>query len=80
MGGDEANVKCIKSKPISSKNCNIHECEFFNWKTSDWGECSLECGQGTHSRTVKCISSITGDVDDSKCGDINTKPPIERKL
>ena len=47
------------------------------WKTGDWGECSVACGDGTQSRSVECIDETDGgSVPDSNCP--SPKPKSER--
>jgi hypothetical protein len=48
----------------------------FKWTTSPWGECSVECGSGTQTRSVQCLNegsqeNVSGD---EQCGE--AKPAL----
>lgn len=41
-------------KPLAGfQSCNIRDCPA-RWFTSMWSECSVSCGEGSHSRQVMC--------------------------
>ncbi|XP_069673560.1 thrombospondin type-1 domain-containing protein 4-like [Periplaneta americana] len=44
------------------------------WQASQWGKCSVACGQGVRSRTVKCVGP--GNVDADDCPQ-DEKPALE---
>ena len=39
----------------------------YSWETGEWGECSVECGGGTQTRTVRCKRSDGVYMDDEYC-------------
>ncbi len=56
------------AKPATTQSCNSGPCDSFVWTTGAWGSCSAPCGGGTRTRTVACISVITGAVvSDALC-------------
>ncbi|XP_076351798.1 A disintegrin and metalloproteinase with thrombospondin motifs 9-like isoform X2 [Tachypleus tridentatus] len=42
----------LLSRPPTQKSCQLLECE--QWKTYEWGQCSVTCGQGIMTRDVIC--------------------------
>lgn len=34
------------------------------WQAGQWGKCSVTCGEGIHTRSVKCLGPGNGDSDD----------------
>ncbi|NP_766207.2 A disintegrin and metalloproteinase with thrombospondin motifs 10 isoform 1 preproprotein [Mus musculus] len=44
------------AKPPSTMRCNLRRCPPARWVTSEWGECSTQCGLGQQQRTVRCTS------------------------
>ncbi|ESO96234.1 hypothetical protein LOTGIDRAFT_174945 [Lottia gigantea] len=58
-------------KPASHESCFLTPCG--HWKTGDWTECTVTCGEGIRKRQVKCM--LFGDVvtDDDQC-DLSSKP------
>uniref|UniRef100_A0A8R1HW91 Peptidase M12B domain-containing protein n=1 Tax=Caenorhabditis japonica TaxID=281687 RepID=A0A8R1HW91_CAEJA len=61
-------------RPASHQTCNLGSCPF--WKTSDWGACSVSCGNGHRERSIECIYRDQS-VDSSFCGD--SKMPETRQ-
>lgn len=55
-------------KPKATKVCNRGSCGA-KWVMSEWSQCTSECGPGTQSRTVVCLSSRNYPriVSDSDC-------------
>ena len=43
--------------PVLAKACNTAPCIVHAWSIGDWGECSAECGGGTATRDVQCMTS-----------------------
>ncbi|XP_067084527.1 A disintegrin and metalloproteinase with thrombospondin motifs 3 [Osmerus mordax] len=44
---------CSGEKPESRKPCNRTPCPA-HWRTADWSECSVTCGEGVEKRIVTC--------------------------
>lgn len=66
-----------RQKPELSRQCNeTVECEF-QWFSSQWSKCSVECGTGVQTRNIVCgklsENGIESANDDSKC-DASEKP------
>lgn len=62
--------------------CNVHSCDTYQWRTSDWTPCHLafdrRCGDGLQTRYVRCIH-VPEDmvVEDAIC-DKAKKPRAEQ--
>eukprot|EP00899_Mesostigma_viride_P019248 jgi/Mesvir1/27324/Mv07144-RA.2 len=54
---------------ILERLCNTQPCaETFGYQVGPWGECNATCGGGTFSRSLTCMSRVTGEpVDMAKC-------------
>eukprot|EP01006_Ploeotia_vitrea_P034698 TRINITY_DN65790_c14_g1_i2.p1 TRINITY_DN65790_c14_g1~~TRINITY_DN65790_c14_g1_i2.p1 ORF type:complete len:1985 (+),score=893.63 TRINITY_DN65790_c14_g1_i2:504-5957(+) len=70
---DDSNCDA-QTKPATSGSCNEGACPTYSWSDYEWGSCSLPCGSGTQTRTVECLSSLGGAVDDSYCSNAGAKP------
>ncbi|NWT75238.1 ATS10 metalloproteinase, partial [Prunella himalayana] len=44
------------TKPPTSMRCNLRRCPPPRWVTSEWGECSAQCGLGQQRRSVQCLA------------------------
>ncbi|XP_029466796.1 A disintegrin and metalloproteinase with thrombospondin motifs 10 isoform X2 [Rhinatrema bivittatum] len=44
------------SKPLTSMKCNLRRCPPPRWVTTEWGECSTQCGFGQQMRSVQCLA------------------------
>ncbi|XP_070543141.1 thrombospondin type-1 domain-containing protein 4-like isoform X2 [Ptychodera flava] len=70
-----AEINCPASEvPDSRQPCNLGDCPA--WKTTQWDQCSVRCGLGTHSRKVTCEDG-TGAVDESLCEDF--PKPVDKE-
>uniref|UniRef100_A0A8C4QRM7 Thrombospondin type 1 domain containing 4 n=1 Tax=Eptatretus burgeri TaxID=7764 RepID=A0A8C4QRM7_EPTBU len=48
--------ECGGQRPAENRSCNKGSCEnLVSWFTAPWGQCSVECGNGTQSRDIICI-------------------------
>ncbi|XP_065059610.1 ADAMTS-like protein 4 [Rhopilema esculentum] len=66
-------------KPAPTRPCNTKKCDGV-WFTSNWTQCSSECGPGEYTRMVVCLSKENNSmiqVSDSNC-DLRTKPSSTR--
>lgn len=62
---------------ITDKSLDENIQEDFYWSTGDWSECGNNCGIGTQSRTVTCVSTVTGEtVGPANCS--GDRPMTER--
>ncbi|RZF41389.1 hypothetical protein LSTR_LSTR000103 [Laodelphax striatellus] len=57
---------CRGHKPRTVEPCNPIPCPP-TWVTSDWGECSVTCGDGMQSRNVTCRISKHDKTGSSTC-------------
>lgn len=66
--------------PELTRPCNQTKCEF-QWFTSQWSNCSVECGKGVQTRNVLCAQfdkdSVKPTADESKCTE--TKPESSKE-
>ncbi|RVE62848.1 hypothetical protein OJAV_G00160160 [Oryzias javanicus] len=54
------------SKPTSTQACQLQLCS--HWEVdSDWSTCSVDCGMGKRTRSVRCVSDQGGVVNDNEC-------------
>ncbi|TNN80968.1 Thrombospondin type-1 domain-containing protein 4 [Liparis tanakae] len=52
--------------PESSQACQISLCS--HWEVgSDWSTCSVDCGVGRRTRSVRCLSDQGNEVNDKEC-------------
>ncbi|XP_076436505.1 A disintegrin and metalloproteinase with thrombospondin motifs 15-like isoform X2 [Babylonia areolata] len=56
-------------QPQASRACNAWVTCPAVWRAGPWGACSLTCGKGTHTRSVKCVSDDAAgqEVDPAMC-------------
>ncbi|XP_059469110.1 A disintegrin and metalloproteinase with thrombospondin motifs 9-like isoform X2 [Neocloeon triangulifer] len=66
----------VGERPTNKQECNTHRCNGYRWKVGAWEQCSLRCGRGVKRRTVQCVSSGKGAVEDFHCS--GRKPPDTR--
>ncbi|XP_053380641.1 A disintegrin and metalloproteinase with thrombospondin motifs 7-like [Mercenaria mercenaria] len=68
----------FKTRPKKTySRCNTQPCPP-SWKTLEWGQCSVPCGNGTKTRSVSCVSMTNGVdkvVSSAKCND-SLKPHL----
>ncbi|KAF8376545.1 gon-1, partial [Pristionchus pacificus] len=68
-----ASTLCEEStKPNGTMSCRSR-CA--RWKTQPWGECSVSCGTGVHSRSVLCQRGRAGSAPISEC--LHLPKPVE---
>ena len=72
---NEARCLSAQERPIVRKDCYIRPCTEFGWASSQWGVCSVTCGEGVQRRVVSCMDSSGKTVADSSCGSLATPKP-----
>ena len=55
-----ANSSFANGKPITSLACSTDACPTYYWLQSNPSACSADCGGGTRTSTVVCVSAATG--------------------
>ena len=70
LGGSSS--QCTEPKPISERPCqgSSDNCSF-EWKTSEWSECSEACDGGIKTRDVYCEAPSGERVNENRCGGVN---------
>uniref|UniRef100_A0A3Q3KI02 PLAC domain-containing protein n=1 Tax=Mastacembelus armatus TaxID=205130 RepID=A0A3Q3KI02_9TELE len=65
---------CEGKRPPEVTSCDSGPCQNrLEWYTGPWGQCSAECGNGTQTRRVACVSDNNGHievVDHLKCSSL----------
>lgn len=52
--------------PESTQACQLHMCS--HWEvSSDWGTCSVDCGIGRRTRSIRCVSEEGSVVNEKEC-------------
>lgn len=63
-----ADSLCAAPKPITSQSCNSQACtQVYTWEPSAWSTCSVECGGGLQTRTLRCADSSGTTLPDTSC-------------
>ncbi|XP_030605999.1 thrombospondin type-1 domain-containing protein 4 [Archocentrus centrarchus] len=53
-------------QPVLTQACQLHLCS--HWEvSSDWSQCSVDCGVGRRTRSVRCVSDQGDVVNDKEC-------------
>ncbi|KAL9984449.1 hypothetical protein ACROYT_G006741 [Oculina patagonica] len=56
-----------KPEPLT-RPCNLTACERYEWRVSQWSDCSLPCNGGNQTRTVECRGVLADhQVSSSHC-------------
>ncbi|KAJ1110188.1 hypothetical protein NDU88_007543 [Pleurodeles waltl] len=63
------------AKPNVQRKCRGGRCP--KWKTGEWGQCSVSCGQGVQRRAVFCASGTHKSARETGCKQ-STRPASER--
>nr|CAH0103778.1 unnamed protein product [Daphnia galeata] len=62
--------------------CNLHSCDAYRWRTSDWTPCHLasgeRCGSGLQTRYVRCVNVLEDMVVGDIICDRANKPSAEQ--
>ncbi|XP_017537303.1 thrombospondin type-1 domain-containing protein 4 isoform X1 [Pygocentrus nattereri] len=54
------------TRPNSTQPCQIRVCS--HWEiSSDWSACSVDCGVGKRTRSVRCVSDYGNEVNEGEC-------------
>ncbi|XP_072425573.1 papilin isoform X2 [Chiloscyllium punctatum] len=72
---DDSECAAVTVKPLTHQACNQLQCA--SWRTTDWTECSVSCGEGVQTRSVSCVLESGGQLPDFVCL-AQTKPPAVR--
>jgi len=72
-----------ESKPSETQTCSEPECRTtYLWLTSDWSECSVDCGDGIQKRLVYCLETSPSKApsisSDERLCDAESKPTESR--
>uniref|UniRef100_A0A670J7U0 ADAM metallopeptidase with thrombospondin type 1 motif 9 n=1 Tax=Podarcis muralis TaxID=64176 RepID=A0A670J7U0_PODMU len=53
-----SDTECSQSsRPTSEQECQMAGCASYSWKTEDWQDCSVSCGNGVMHRSVQCLTN-----------------------
>jgi hypothetical protein len=61
-------------KPISTSECTGTNCAV--WKSDDWSQCTVTCGDGLQTRNVYCSNLLTNDLQ--SC--VLTEKPLTQRI
>lgn len=62
---------CLTQRPESRISCQLRPCN--RWGTSEWSQCSAQCGSGIRKRTAYCVGSSGQTLSEEDC-DPRSKP------
>ena len=65
---------CKEKEPQKIRECNVHRCDAFEYRTTAVSKCSKTCGGGLRVRIVNCVNKRTG-VRTSKRFCVGPSPP-----
>eukprot|EP00118_Oscarella_pearsei_P025899 m.308995 g.308995 ORF g.308995 m.308995 type:complete len:1646 (+) comp45241_c0_seq1:82-5019(+) len=65
IGGEVDGSMCSGPPPPDTLPCECGTCG--QWKTGQWSTCSVSCGTGMQSRSVRCVSEGGEVLPDSQC-------------
>ncbi|KAJ8336052.1 hypothetical protein SKAU_G00393950 [Synaphobranchus kaupii] len=72
---------CGDERPDELTPCDLSSCQHrLEWYTGPWGQCSVECGNGTQTRTTVCLLHTNGTLGvttPSDCAHL-PRPPSAR--
>ncbi|TWW59375.1 Thrombospondin type-1 domain-containing protein 4 [Takifugu flavidus] len=72
---------CEGERPPEVTLCDSGPCQNrLEWYAGPWGQCSAECGNGTQTRSLACISSTSGRmevVDGFKCSSVSRPMAVQ---
>lgn len=73
----EKNCSTVNKPEPLIRPCNLTACERYEWRVSEWSDCSKPCDRGKQNRTVEC-KGVLGKmlVNSSLC--TADKPEIEQ--
>lgn len=63
---DVAELFCLPEKPTGGSELECGNCT--EWEVLDWSQCSLDCGGGSQSRSVRCRDPRSNEtLSDDAC-------------
>jgi len=81
--------RCSASAPTPQRACNPDPCPKYAWvATSDWSNCTVQCGSGVQRRSVRCANTnppswtdtpfeVMPEGDDSACAGMDRLPEVQ---
>lgn len=78
-GSNAADNRCPSPKPSTTESCNTTACPSgYYWRVTPWSTCTKDCGNGTQTRTVTCMSESGQPANnDSLCEGTR---PVDQQL
>ncbi|XP_062897718.1 thrombospondin type-1 domain-containing protein 4 [Mobula hypostoma] len=72
---------CEGPRPADTRACTRENCHSqVRWFTSPWGQCAVECGNGTQSRDLICVTKSGSDfmvMQPSDCAHLNKPATVQ---
>ncbi|XP_072917533.1 thrombospondin type-1 domain-containing protein 4-like [Hemitrygon akajei] len=72
---------CEGPRPPDTRACTRDQCHSqVRWFTSPWGQCAVECGNGTQSRDLICVTKSGSDfmvMQPSDCAHLNKPATVQ---
>jgi hypothetical protein len=71
ISGTDILVNSSLCQGVTSESCSTPSCGKFAYLPSPWTDCSKECGGGTRTRTVKCVTVASlEEASSESCKDL----------
>jgi hypothetical protein len=71
----------IRRKPATTESCGV-ECVRYFWQEGPWSPCSVQCGRGTETRSLRCLEESPTTqlrVSNFECTSRRLYKPIEER-